>query len=364
MKSRLSASLMAGVCTVCIAASSGTVAPHTVAAPPAATAVSVVSARYELMASTTALTATNAAVRADLLNIAGLPLANLTTAINVSSALTAILFLPNTVYTLVVTGKSDQIPLAIQAAIAKEQAAFKTFAALPKTIAATDVAAFQKLFADIAASKTSVVTTAVESTAVKAAAVTPAATPPITHSQQVFADFLNVVGLPLANLTTAINAGSALTAILFLPNTLYTLVVTGMSSQIPVAIQAAITKEKAAFTTFAALPKTIVATDVAAVKKLFADFKPVTVLDTSTPALTSKSTKLALTSATPADATTTDPAPKAPVRHLFDHSANTSSKKSATKTTDPSTATASATTKSTDNGGGYVGRHRSKASAG
>lgn len=371
MKSRLSASLVAGACTVCIAASSGTVAPHTVAAPPAASAVAVVSARYELTAATTPLTAANAVVLADLLNIAGLPLRNITTTINAASALTAILFLPNTIYTLSVTGKSDQIPAAIQAAITAEKAAFKTFAQLPKSIIATDVAAFQKLFADLASPAPALATKSV-----KEAAVTSAATPAVTHNQQVLADLLNVAGLPFRNVTTVINAGSALTAILFVPNTIYGLIIAGKSDQIPAAIQTAVTTEKAAFKTFAQLPKTIAATDAAAIKKLFADFKPAVSIE-SKPALTSTSkSPLALTSGTPTDATTTDPAPKTPVRHLFDHSTKTSSKKSATKTPDPSsdtttTTTSAATTsskssKSTtskDNGGGYVGRHRAKVKA-
>ncbi len=401
---------MASVCTVCIAASSGTVVPHSVAALPVGTSVSTVSPRYALAASSTSLSAPTPTVLLDALNVASLPLQNLITVLTALGGVTGIVILPNTVYSLAVSGKADQIPQAIQDAITKEAAAFQTLLQVPQTIIDTNVAAVKELFSNFggASSLASVSSTEVATTSSQTANIIPQATVAFDR-QQVLLDALNVASLPLQNLITTLTVVGGLTGILILPNTVYSLAVSGKSDQIPQAIQDAITKEAAAFQTFVKLPQTIIATDVAAIQKLFSNFgggaASSNVIESSTfnrlaldrgttPAPSDEVSSR--TTASPAgdadeDAPPADPAQKTrrlPVRHLLEDAAarpsqGTEGKNGTTPTSSgqadgsatdtsgstsapspngdsSSNGTTASTGTSTDTGGGYVGRHRLK----
>jgi alkylhydroperoxidase/carboxymuconolactone decarboxylase family protein YurZ len=260
---------MAGICTVCVAAASGTIAPLPAAARPLDAPTSLVSARYELTASTTALAPTtpDQQLFLDALNVASLPLQNLITISNALGGLTSIVGVLNTVYALVAAGKSDQVPAAIDKALAAEGAAFTTFLQLPQTIAATDTAAIAKLLANFSAP--SAISANTLSSTVKTAAVTPAAVP---NTSQVLLDAINVASLPLQNLITISNAVGGLTSIVGVFNTVYSLIAAGKSDQVPAAIDKALATEAAAFTTFLKLPQTIAATNTAAINKLLNNF--------------------------------------------------------------------------------------------
>ena len=366
MKGPISASLLASVCTVCIAASSGTVVSHTVAAPPPATSISTVSERYVLTAATTSLSAPASTVLIDALNVAGLPLQNLITTLTAVGGVTGIVVLPNTVYALIVSGKSDQIPAAIQAAIAKERAAFATLAQLPKTIAATNAAAIQKLLSDFGPHVVTAAAVAKKpSTTVDVVPSAAAAVP----SHQILADALNVLGLPVQNLITTLTVTGGLTGILILPNTVYSLVVSGKSDQIPAAIQAAVAKERAAFKAVAQLPRTIIATDVSAIQKLIGDFGAASAVPAVKTGLKTPSTTNTLALAK----STTAPAPRPHLLSLSkQHAKKTTSTATApdskgesatdtsASTTPPSSSPTTAKPKPTNAGTGYVGRHRLK----
>ena len=116
-------------------------------------------------------------------------------------------------------------------------------------------------------------------------------------------DVTNVLGLPLQNGITALNAlaGAAggsnglgaggATSLQALPNLLYSQLVAGTLTQASAttAINAALATEQTALTNLAATPQKIITTDVAAIQKLAGDFGGATIATPSlkTPAVAS-----------------------------------------------------------------------------
>lgn len=162
MKVRQSASLMAGVCTLCVAASGSVTPVASAAAKPLPASSPVVSRPYELTASQGLLI--------DSVNFASLPLQNFVTAlsavagaaggsgglVNGSGAATSLQALPNLLYGQLVAGTLTQASAttAINAALATEQTALTNLAATPQKIVTTDVAAIKKLAGDFGAAST------------------------------------------------------------------------------------------------------------------------------------------------------------------------------------------------------------------
>src|SRR6478609_2798010 len=249
---------MAGACTVCVAAASGSVNPLPAAAQPVGTAVSRVSA----VSTPYALTASSLPL--DLINVASLPLQNaITIATATANLFTIVITTPNNVYKLIIAGQVDQVPAAIQAGIASEVAAIQTFLQLPSTIITTDIAALAGLFGGLGGAPAAS-TFATTNTPALAAAASPAA------AASGLLGLVNVASLPLQNaITIATATANLFTIVVTTPNNVYKAIVSGQVDQVPAAIQAGIASEVAAIQTFLQLPATIIATDIAALAGLF-----------------------------------------------------------------------------------------------
>ena len=273
MKIRPSASLTASVCTLCIAAATMTAAPSHAAAAvaPSHRAVSTVSQNYALTASTTALTPE---VVADLLQVAGIPFQNFSTALTTLSATTGILALPNAVYVNLYNGEWAKIPTTVQTALDKEAAAIAAVFALPRTLVDYNVATISKLLADLGAGNA---LAGGKSTTLAALPSAAAATP-----NEIVADLLQVAGIPFQNFSTALTTLSATTGILALPNAVYVNVWNGEWAKIPATVQSALDKEAAAIAAVFALPQKLIDYNVATVSKLIADLGGINALSGGT----------------------------------------------------------------------------------
>ena len=285
MKVRQSASLVAGVCTLCVAAS-GSVTPLPVAAA-AGTSGAPVSRPFELTASQ--------GVLVDSINVASLPAQNFITALTAvagaaggSGGNASLQALPNLLYSQLVAGTLTQASAntAINAALANEQTALTALGATPQKIITTDLAAISTLLADFGLG-------AIGATA----AATPfrtAATSDATAADAggTTVNLANALSLPLQNFVTVLNAlagaaggGNGLgaggaTSLQALPNLLYSQLVAGTLTQASAttAINAALATEQTALTNLAATPQKIITTDVAAIQKLAGDFGGATTL--------------------------------------------------------------------------------------
>lgn len=275
MSVRQSASLVAGVCTLCVAASTS-VSP---VLADAATAPGPQERPFELTAASDVLV--------DGVNVAALPLQNFVTALNAlagaagggngigGGAATSLQALPNLLYSQLVAGTLTQASAtaAINAALATEQTALDNLAATPGKLIAYDVATLSALFGG-------------QSAPLQTAKIN--STGPELTSGPTVVDLVNVASLPLQNSITALNAvagaagggdgtgssDSAKVSFQALPNTLYSQVVAGTLTEASAtkAINAAVATERTALTNLAATPGRIIATDVAAIQKLTGGF--------------------------------------------------------------------------------------------
>jgi ubiquinone biosynthesis protein UbiJ len=291
VKVRQSASLVAGVCTLCVAAS-GTVTPipaASAAAPASAKSPTTVALPYELTAASDILV--------DGLNVASLPLQNFITVLNAlagaaggsngvgGGGAASFQALPNVLYAQLVAGTltSASATTAINAATNTEQTALTNLSATPGKIITTDLATINKLLADLGFGSIGV---AAAATPFKAAAITPDATvadAAAADSGPTLVNIANAASLPLQNFITVLNAlagaagggnglgGGGATSLQALPNVLYAQLVAGTltSASAATAITAALTTEQTALTNLAATPGKIIATDIATLSALF-----------------------------------------------------------------------------------------------
>jgi hypothetical protein len=292
VKVRQSASLVAGVCTLCVAASGSVTPVASAAAKPLPTSSPIVSRPYELTASQGLLV--------DLTNVAGIPLENFVTVVNAlagaaggsngvgGSGATSLQALPNLLYSQLVAGTLTQASAttAINAAVALEQTALTTLGATPQKIINFDVTAISNLLGDLGFGSLG---TAAAATPFNAKAVTADVAPADTGTT---VNLANALSLPLQNFVTVLNAlaGAAggsnglgaggATSLQALPNLLYSQLVAGALTQASAttAINAALATEQTALTNLAATPGKIIATDVAAIQKLAGDFGGATTL--------------------------------------------------------------------------------------
>jgi hypothetical protein len=278
VKVRQSASLVAGVCTLCVAASASiTPVPATDAASPETTGPVV--RPFELTAASDVLVGSS--------NVASLPLQNLITVLNAlagaaggsngtgGAGATSLQALANVLYSQLVAGTltSASASTAINAALATEQTALTNLAATPGKILNTDLAALSALFGGSTTSQASI------QPALNSAPFTQVGT--VAN----VVDVINVASLPLQNGITALNAlagaagggngtgGGGATSFQALPNLLYSQLVAGTLTEASAttAINGAVTTEQTALTNLAATPGKIIAADLAAIQKLAGD---------------------------------------------------------------------------------------------
>jgi hypothetical protein len=277
VKVRQSASLVAGVCTLCVAAS-GSVTPLPVAAA-AGTSGAPVSRPFELTASQ--------GVLIDSINVASLPAQNFITALTAvagaaggSGGNASLQALPNLLYSQLVAGTLTQASAntAINAALANEQTALTALGATPQKIITTDLAAISTLLADFGLGAIGATAAA---TPFKEASVASGATAADAGGTSV--NLANALSLPLQNFVTVLNAlagaagggnglgGGGATSLQALPNLLYSQLVAGTLTEASAttAINAALATEQTALTNLAATPQKIITTDVAVLSALF-----------------------------------------------------------------------------------------------
>ncbi|MDT5387821.1 MAG: hypothetical protein QOE04_1462 [Mycobacterium sp.] len=277
MKVRQSASLVAGVCTLCVAAS-GSVTPLPVAAA-AGTSGAPVSRPFELTASQ--------GVLIDSINVASLPAQNFITALTAvagaaggSGGNASLQALPNLLYSQLVAGTLTQASAntAINAALANEQTALTALGATPQKIITTDLAAISTLLADFGLGAIGATAAA---TPFKEASVASGATAADAGGTSV--NLANALSLPLQNFVTVLNAlagaagggnglgGGGATSLQALPNLLYSQLVAGTLTEASAttAINAALTNEQTALGNLAATPGAIVTHDTAVLAALF-----------------------------------------------------------------------------------------------
>lgn len=256
MKVRQSASLVAGVCTLCVAASTSVTPVAGAAATP-----SPIQRPVELTAASGAFV--------DGINAVSQPLQNFVTLLNAiagaaggsngtgGGGASSLQALPNLLYSQLVAGTLTEASAttAINAALATEEAALANLG-----------------FGSLGAAMP-----------FKAAAVKPAVAAAVPQAGLGSAvDIANVASLPLQNGITALNAlagaagggngvgGGGATSFQALPNLLYSQLVAGTLTQgsATTAFNAAVATEQTALNNLAATPGKIIATDIAALQKL------------------------------------------------------------------------------------------------
>ncbi|MDT5112911.1 MAG: hypothetical protein QOE20_4801, partial [Mycobacterium sp.] len=282
MKVRQSASLVAGVCTLCVAAS-GSVTPLPVAAA-AGTSGAPVSRPFELTASQ--------GVLIDSINVASLPAQNFITALTAvagaaggSGGNASLQALPNLLYSQLVAGTLTQASAstAINAALANEQTALTALGAAPQTIINYDITAINNLLGDLGLGSIGASATQ----GLKANAITTNATAPDAGGNLV--NLANVLSIPLENFVTVLtNVSYALGAqgttstqgvisttgsLQALPNVLYSQLVAGTLTEATAttAINLALANEQTALTALGAAPQTIINYDITAINNLLGD---------------------------------------------------------------------------------------------
>lgn len=266
MKDRVSSSLLAGMCTVCVtSAMAAAPGAANVAAESPAPSIPTSTARYALAASSSLLT--------DLVNVASLPVQNAATAWTDIAQLTYIINVFNAVNADLVSGKWTSIQPDVQAILTKEQGYLTTLEGLPASIVKTDSTAISALLSDLGASSlaSSFTSLSASSTPQVLTATDTTSTLASVPGSQLFNDFLNVASLPVQNIAAAWTAVAQLTSIINVFNVVNADLVSGKWTSIQPDIEAALTKEQGYIDNLLALPDSIVKTDSAAITKLLTD---------------------------------------------------------------------------------------------
>ena len=289
MKVRQSASLVAGVCTLCVAASASITPAPAVAAATAETKSPVVRP-FELTAASDVLV--------DGVNVAGLPLRNLITVLsrlagvaggsagNGGNGAGSLQALPNLLYSQLVAGTltPESANTAIGNALGIEQDALDNLAATPGEIIATDIEAINTLLADLGlGSGFGSLGGALEGTTFKTAAVTSDVTAADVGVDPSLVNIANALSLPLQNFVTVLNrlagvaggsagnGGNGAGSLQALPNLLYSQLVAGTLTPESAnkAIGAALGIEQDALDNLGATPGEIIAHDIEVLSALF-----------------------------------------------------------------------------------------------
>jgi len=289
VKVRQSASLVAGVCTLCVAASASITPAPAMAAATAETQSPVVRP-FELTAASDVLV--------DGVNVAGLPLRNLITVLsrlagvaggsagNGGNGAGSLQALPNLLYSQLVAGTltPESANTAIGNALGIEQDALDNLAGTPGEIIATDIEAINKLLADLGlGSGFGSLGGALEGTTFKTAAVTSDVTAAGAGVDPSLVNIANAVSLPLQNFVTVLsrlagvaggsagNGGNGAGSLQALPNLLYSQLVAGTLTPESAnkAIGAALGIEQDALENLGATPGEIIAHDIEVLGALF-----------------------------------------------------------------------------------------------
>jgi hypothetical protein len=289
VKVRQSASLVAGVCTLCVAAST-TVTPVSAMAAATAETKSPVVRPFELTAASDVLV--------DGVNVAGLPLRNLITVLsrlagvaggsagNGGNGAGSLQALPNLLYSQLVAGTltPESANTAIGNALGIEQDALDNLAGTPGEIIATDIEVINTLLADLGlGSGFGSLGGALGGTTFKTAAVTSDVTAADVGVDPSLVNIANALSLPLQNLVTVLsrlagvaggsagNGGNGAGSLQALPNLLYSQLVAGTLTPESAnkAIGAALGIEQDALESLGATPGEIVAHDIEVLSALF-----------------------------------------------------------------------------------------------
>ncbi|MDX1875629.1 hypothetical protein SBI67_26210 [Mycolicibacterium sp. 120266] len=247
-----SASLTAGVCSLCITASLAVAPPHAAAAALPVVqhrSVSVLENPYALTASSTALQ--------NLLLVAGLPLNNLNTTLSTLGGLTNFVTGLNLALGNIYKGNWDQVPANLAKAWADEVAAIQKVIALPQTLIKYDAAVIGNFLAGLGGAGATLATS-------KSAAALPTAQ---TASASAL---LVVLGIPFNNLNTTLSTIGGLTNFVTGLNLALGNIYKGNWDQVPANLQKAWTDEVAAFKKVLELPQTLLNYDIKAISNLFA----------------------------------------------------------------------------------------------
>ncbi|MHA3023526.1 hypothetical protein ACXPWS_25070 [Mycobacterium sp. BMJ-28] len=250
-----SASLTAGVCSLCITASLVAVPPQASAAELPAIGhrtVSMVDQPYELTASSQI---------DNLLLVAGIPFNNLNTTLTTLGGLTNFVTGLNLALGNIYKGNWDLVQANLQKAWNDEVAAFSKVLALPQTLINYDVKTIQNFLAGLSGASATLATT---NKAVAAATPTATATPSVNVN-----NLLVVLGIPFNNLNTALTTLGGLTNFVTGLNLALGNIYKGNWDLVPANLQKAWNDEVKAFQKVLALPQTLINYDVKAIQNLF-----------------------------------------------------------------------------------------------
>ena len=277
MKIRKSTTLMAGACTLCIAAASGTVEPQVQLAAHQESTVRVVSQDYTLAATV------------DPLAIAQLPFQNYFTIASTLGNLAAFIPPVNAATGAFFQGQWDKIPPLLQKAIADEIAAIGAVIQLPATIIAHDLAV---ITGAVGGTSSAALGNAVTQSDVATTAAAPADTASglLAIAQLPFQNYFTIAST-LGNLAAFVPPVNAATGAFF----------QGQWDKIPPLLQKAFTDELAAINNVLQLPATIITTDLAVISGAFGAGLGATALTTGTSSIEMQ----ALTAALSTDTNTT-----------------------------------------------------------
>ncbi|QNJ94618.1 hypothetical protein HZU40_10330 [Mycolicibacterium fluoranthenivorans] len=269
---RKSASLTAGVCSLCITASLVTAPPHAAAAATAPAVqhrtVSTLEQPYELTASID-----------QLLAVAGLPLNNLNTTINTVGQLLVFVKGLNLAMGHLYTGAWGSVPADLLQAWTDEQKAIQNVIALPAKLIAYDLAVIGGAFGATATAATAAKSGTAVATASAGSTVTGIAT---------------LLSLPLQNFNTAVNTVGQLLVFIKGLNSAMGHLYTGDWAAIPTDLAKAFTDEVTAIKNVFALPGKLIAYDLGVIRGVVGATATVAA---ATPVASSRVQTLALTAA-------------------------------------------------------------------
>ncbi|MGJ6126137.1 hypothetical protein QN239_26525 [Mycolicibacterium sp. Y3] len=241
---RKSASLTAGVCSLCITASLVTAPPHAAAAATAPAVqhrtVSTLEQPYELTASID-----------QLLAVAGLPLNNLNTTINTVGQLLVFVKGLNLAMGHLYTGAWGSVPADLLQAWTDEQKAIQNVIALPAKLIAYDLSVIGGAFGATATAATAAKSGTAVATASAGTTVTGIAT---------------LLSLPLQNFNTAVNTVGQLLVFIKGLNSAMGHLYTGDWAAIPTDLAKAFTDEVTAIKNVFALPGKLIAYDLGVIR--------------------------------------------------------------------------------------------------
>lgn len=269
---RKSASLTAGVCSLCITASLVTAPPHAAAAATAPTVqhrtVSTLEQPYELTASID-----------QLLAVAGLPLNNLNTTINTVGQLLVFVKGLNLAMGHLYTGAWGSVPADLLQAWTDEQKAIQNVISLPAKLIAYDLSVIGGAFGATATAATTAKSSTAVATASAGSTVTGIAT---------------LLSLPLQNFNTAVNTVGQLLVFVKGLNSAMGHLYTGDWAAIPTDLAKAFTDEVTAIKNVFALPGKLIAYDLGVIRGVAGATATVAA---ATPVASSRVQTLALTAA-------------------------------------------------------------------